>query len=135
MSEGYRLPSPAIAAVVDAPPTPEGSVAPGGARMLGIELPGLPPIAELAQPELHLAGLRLNPRTNGPSRAPYDTGLTVQPIAGGEPIPVRGLPAEARIGHVTWSPDGAAVAFSLTRDDGIELWAADTATGHARRLT
>jgi dipeptidyl aminopeptidase/acylaminoacyl peptidase len=131
----YRVPSPELEALVDAPLTPATSVGPAGQTMVLMEVPGLLTIDDLSQPELRLAGLRLNPRTNGPSRARYFTSLTLSRLADGRQTPVTGLPEEPRIGSVRWSPDGARLAFTLTRENGIELWVADVATGEARALT
>src|SRR6266542_2144192 len=132
----YQLPPKAIADVVDAPETPDVSLSPDRTSLLLLERPGYPPIAELAQPELRLAGLRLNPRTNGPSRAGHYTGLTFLSIDHPDAPhrPVTGIPAGARIGSVRWSPDSASVAFTVTEEDAIRLWALDVATAHARPL-
>jgi hypothetical protein len=54
---------------------------------------GLPPISDLAQPELRLGGLRFSPRTNGPSRRLYFTGLRLQVLPDGAEKTVAGLPA------------------------------------------
>src|SRR5690348_8919415 len=104
--QGYRMPPRAIADLIDAPITPEVSVGPDRQWMLLMEPANLVPIEELAQPELRLAGLRFNPRTNGPSRSPYSIRLTLQRIAGGSEKVIAGLPAEPRLRHVNWSPDG-----------------------------
>jgi dipeptidyl aminopeptidase/acylaminoacyl peptidase len=135
MTSGYRLPPKAIADLVDAPPTPFVSLSPNREWLLLMELPNLPPLSELAQPELRLAGLRLNPRTNGPSRAPYIRKLTLKRLSDGREKPITGLPADPRIGSPSWSPDGEQIAFSLTRSAGIELWVADVQTAKARRLS
>src|SRR5438128_12664930 len=66
-SPGYRMPPKAIAELIDAPVTPGASLSPNREWLLLLEVPSLPPIAEISQPELRLAGLRFNPRTNGPS--------------------------------------------------------------------
>ena len=75
----YQRPPKAIADLLEAPPTPLVLVSPEvekRPRTLLIEQPGgLLTIADLAQPELRLAGLRFNPRTNGPSRLPYVVAL------------------------------------------------------------
>lgn len=58
-----------MADLVDAPSTPWVSLDRRGEWMVVMERSELPSIAELSQPELRLAGLRLNPRNFGPSRA------------------------------------------------------------------
>ena len=131
----YRLPSPALAAVVDAPLTPAVLVSPDKQFLVLAERSALPPIAELAQPELRLAGLRINPATSGPTRETYFTGLVVQSLAAGTESRLAGLPSGARIGNVSWSRDSRQIAFTVTNDHGIELWVAEVATAKARRLT
>ena len=56
---GYRQPPLEIVAVVDAPLTPTLSLSPDYGRVLQLyQPPPLPPITELARPELKLAGPR-----------------------------------------------------------------------------
>ena len=79
----YQTPPKALADLVTVPPTPGVSVTSKGDRLLILERASAPSIAELAQPELKLAGLRINPANNGPSRASYITGLRLKncPVA------------------------------------------------------
>ena len=146
----YREPPASLTALVDAPELPAVSLSPDRRWLLLLETPPLPSIEELAEPELRLAGLRLNPRTNGPSRTNPYRSLALLPLlpllplgdAAGAPVhappaahPVQGLPDGARISGVRWSPDGAWVAFTLVEADGLALWLLDVAAGAARRLT
>jgi dipeptidyl aminopeptidase/acylaminoacyl peptidase len=134
-AEGYRTPSPALAAIVDAPLPPAAMLSPDRKWLLLLDRPDAPSIAELAQPELRLAGLRVNPATNGPSRATHSTGLALQPIAGGAARRIAGLPAGVRIANVEWSRDAQHLAFVVVTDRGLELWLASADTAAARRLT
>jgi hypothetical protein len=49
------------------PPTPRISLSSVGRTMAILAVQDFPTIAELSQPELRLAGLRLNLRINGPT--------------------------------------------------------------------
>ncbi|MBI5688552.1 MAG: prolyl oligopeptidase family serine peptidase [Verrucomicrobia bacterium] len=129
------MPSAALAAVVDAPTPPTAVLSPDRQRLLLLDRPEAPGIAELAQPELKLAGLRINPATNGRSREFVYTGLALQPLAGGPAQRVTGLPAGVRIGDYEWSRDGRHLAITLVLDRGIALWLVDVGTARARRLT
>jgi dipeptidyl aminopeptidase/acylaminoacyl peptidase len=131
----YQLPPDRLVKFVDAAPTPAVSISPDGSWMIIMERPGLPSIAEIARPELRLAGLRINPRTNGPSRGSHITGLKLLSLEDNLEYEVSGLPEAPRISRVAWSPDGGSVAFCRTQEDGIELWVLDLETKHAGRLT
>ncbi len=130
----YQQPVKEIAVLVDAPRTPHVEVSPNHQWLLIMGLPGLPSIAELAQPELRLAGFRINPNTNGPSRMDHFTFLSLQHLSRDESIPISGLPPEARISYVSWSPDSRHIAFTLTQENGLELWVADVESGRSHRL-
>lgn len=132
---GYRLPPQSIVDLIDAPPTPGVSVGPKGKRLLILHRPSLAPISEVSQPEFRLAGIRINPRTNARARRSYYTKLSVKSVSGGAERPIGGLPPEARIQNVRWSPDGSRIAFSVTRGHGVELWTADVRNAVAKRLT
>jgi hypothetical protein len=111
----YQEPSKAIVDLVDTLPTPYVEVSPmdssGKKWMLIGYISGLPTIADLAQPELRLAGLPFNPKTNGPSRGRYLTRLGLQALPAGKEIPVAGLPRDAKIRFPTWAPDGRHFSF------------------------
>ena len=133
--EAYQTPPPGLAALVDAPPTPRVSLSPDRTQMLVMGRPSLPSIAELAEPELGLAGARINPRTNGPSRAQSYNGLALQAVeAGADERPVGGLPDATRIRNVSWAPDGRHVAFTIDEPERIDLWLLDVEEAQARRL-
>ncbi|WP_240935516.1 hypothetical protein [Hymenobacter sp. HDW8] len=112
----YQTPSKAIADLVDAPITPRVSIASDGKWMLLMDVQDLPTIADLSQPELRIAGLRLNPRTNGPSRVSYSTALKLKRLSGGAEIAVKGIPNPAKISEVSWSPDDSKIAFAITTE-------------------
>jgi dipeptidyl aminopeptidase/acylaminoacyl peptidase len=130
----YHEPSPDIAKILDAPPTPAVVPSPDHLRLLILERAALPPIAAVAAPELRLAGVRLNPRTNALSRAQTYTALIFAPIGEGESRRVV-LPGKTRIGGALWSPDGKQVAFTLIEEQGMSLWVAEASSGASRMLT
>jgi dipeptidyl aminopeptidase/acylaminoacyl peptidase len=136
----YQRPPKAVAAFVDAPPLPTANLGPDRTTLL-LGTPRLfPPIAEVAEPELRLAGVRINPATRALSTSTAGRGyfqrlelLDVRaPSAAARPI--RGLPDTARIADLRWSPDGKSIAFAVTEADAIRLWIADAATAQARAI-
>ena len=119
--EGYQKPPQAVTDILDAPAPPALSISPTGENLLLVQSARYPSIEEVAAPMLRLAGLRINPKTNGPARPARVTGLSLIPITGGEPKPIV-LPEKAKIGLPMWSPDGKRFALQSTTDAGIELW-------------
>jgi dipeptidyl aminopeptidase/acylaminoacyl peptidase len=132
--EPYLKPPAVVEKILDAPrlpsllPSPDGRVA-----LLAEPLP-LPAIADMAQPMLRLAGLRINPNTNGPHSPLGYRSLVLRDLATGSERRVS-PPAGARIQLPKWSPDGRYVAFTTTTQAGIDLWIATVATGEAKSLT
>src|SRR5579875_667961 len=94
--EPYRKPPAEIMRVLSAPIPPDAIVSPDGTRMLLTERILYPPISELAQPMLRLAGVRINPKNNGPHSAVLRKSLSIQSLTGAQAIEVS-LPAEAEI--------------------------------------
>ncbi len=132
---GYQMPPQVLADIIDAPQTPWVALSPDSEWMMFIERPGLPSIEEVAQPELRLAGLRINPRTNGRSRQTSGSGLRFQNMDSGEERRVTGIPEGARLTGFTWSDDGKRIAFVVTMDDRISLWAAELKNAKAKQVT
>ena len=90
---------------------------------------------DLNQQEMSMGGLRINPVTNIGSATNYTSNLKVRKVAAKEPVQVKGLPANARIAYVTWSPDETKIAFTNTTAKGVEIWVLDLVTAQATRLT
>jgi dipeptidyl aminopeptidase/acylaminoacyl peptidase len=133
--QGYRQPPAPIADILDAPQTPAVFVSPDRSWLLLAERASLPSIAELSEPELRLAGLRINPRTGGRSRDVSGTGLRLRAIVETKNAPRERrieTPPGARVGVPLWSEDSKRVAFTVPSDSMIRLWVADVATGAAR---
>ena len=130
----YKMPPKAIADIVDAPALPGISISPDKNQILIMERSTLTSIDELSQPELRLAGLRINPITNGRSRSSYYTGLTIQNIKSGKQRKVKGLPRDGRISNVSWSPDGESIAMAITNGDRINLYVVNVNNAKAKLL-
>ncbi len=129
---GYLQPPKAVADVLAAPPAPDVSVSPARDRVLIVQKDRYPPIAELAEPMLKLAGLRINPRTNGRSKADRVVGLTLSTLEGVKTPVV--LPPGVRFGTPRWAPDGKRFAVLGTTDQGIGVWVCDVSTATLKEL-
>lgn len=131
----YQMPPASIMRLAEAEPTPSARISPDGNYMLLLDRPAMPSIDIVSQPELRIGGLRINPAINGRARAYLYTGITLMNIRDKSKVALQGIPSDAGIGAVSWSPDGGRIAFTLQEDDGISLWMAEIASFTARRLT
>lgn len=129
----YKQPAKEIMDVLSAPAFPASSVSPSREKIALFEPLRYPPIAELAQPMLRIAGLRINPNTNGQHRQPYFVSIKLKNISDGVETAVA-FPKGAQIISPQWSPDGKHIAAGLITPKGVELWVIDTATAKASRF-
>jgi dipeptidyl aminopeptidase/acylaminoacyl peptidase len=82
---------------------------------------------------LRIAGLRIDPRTNGVHHAFAYTTLALERVADGHRIRVA-LPTNARITAMQFSPDGTRFAFANATASGTDLYLGTTATGALARV-
>ncbi|MEW6303949.1 MAG: prolyl oligopeptidase family serine peptidase [Verrucomicrobiota bacterium] len=132
-ANGYQKPPAEILEALDTPPLPVVTISPARDRLLLAQGVRYPPIAEVAEPMLRLAGVRINPRNNGPHLPTTYIALTLKTVADGREQTLV-LPPGARISFPAWSPDGAQFAFARYNSDEIELWVGDAVSGKLRRL-
>ncbi len=130
---GYQQAPQPIHDILSAAPTPLVLVSPKSDYLLVADRLQYPPIADLAQPMLRLAGLRINPATNGRHHPPRIVGLSLVEVATGKTRKVTGLPADAYLSAPEWSPDGAQFAFTNATANGTELWVGNAAAASASR--
>jgi dipeptidyl aminopeptidase/acylaminoacyl peptidase len=129
----YREPPPPIPQILEQPPLPFASTSPDGTLLLLQERATLPPIHELAAPMLRLAGMRINPATNGPAGGGTTlTGFLIRSLADGRETRLQH--PEGGLGAARWSPDGQWLTFPVTLDASVEQWVASAADGQARRV-
>ena len=132
--DGYKMPPKAIVDIVDAPKTPNISISPNKEYLLLLGKPSLISIEELSQSELKLAGIRINPATNGRSRASTYNSITIKNIESSKEKKINGIPRGAAILQTSWSPDGNHIAIAVIVDKKISLYVAQTKNGRAKLL-
>jgi dipeptidyl aminopeptidase/acylaminoacyl peptidase len=131
--QGYKKPPKEVLDILNAPVTPGISVSPTRDNIILTTGLRYPPLADLAQPMLRLAGRRINPTTNSPHRYQYSVALTLKRVADGSEVKLD-VPQGAKISGVEWSDDGKHFAFLNGTANRVELWVGDTATGKIRNL-
>ena len=117
----YQLPPKDIVDLVLATPTPTVSFDSKGTWMLVMDRSSMPGVEELAQPELRIAGLRINPNNAGPSRSTYIVRLLLKDLKTGKEFPITGLPANLKAGNIEWSSAETRIAFTHTNNNSIDL--------------
>ncbi len=130
---GYQTPPKMMADLVDAPRRPGATISDDKQWVALMQRPGAPGIAELAQPEEKLAGLRINPAVFAPSRSSGYTGVELRSLETEEKIDISDLP-EGKVMDVAFSPDSKNLAFILETTNGLTLWNYRLKTGKTSQV-
>jgi dipeptidyl aminopeptidase/acylaminoacyl peptidase len=131
----YQQPSEEILELVNAPLAPAVRITDDGAYMLLLYRDAYKSISELSEPELRLAGLRINPKTNIGSRTNYYSNIQIKAPKNKEAIQVEGLPDNPRLANLSFSPDQSKVAVTNTTSDGVEVWVLDLKSAKVTKVT
>ncbi len=130
----YQTPPKEIYDLVMAKPTPGVTFDSKGQHMLILERSDMPSVEDLAQPELRIAGLRINPINFGPSRGSYITDIIIKEVTTGKEFRLTGLPANLKAGNLQWSPDEDKVAFTNTTNKAVDIYVIDIKTRKATKV-
>jgi dipeptidyl aminopeptidase/acylaminoacyl peptidase len=130
----YQVPPRDLAAVVDAPASPNVQLDPSGQYILFLTRSENPTIEDLSAEMLRLAGLRIDPKINASSRPSYSVDLELMTLKGQIRKRFTGMPDPMRILQVSWAPDSRGFTFLQIGDNGIYLWYADLVSMSARQL-
>src|SRR5580658_4494872 len=128
----YQKPSKEVLDILNAPTLPTLSVNPTHTYATLSQAARFPSIAEVSEPMLRIAGIRIDPRTNGLHLAAHSISIEIVKLPEGTKVKLA-LPPGAQAGPLRWSPDGKMFAFSNTVAHGIELWIGDP-SGKARKI-
>jgi hypothetical protein len=132
--DGYKTPPAAIADLLLAKPTPTVSIDEKAQWLLLSERNNYPSVEELAQPELRIAGLRINPNNFALSRQNFINNFILKNIAANKEYNVQGLPNPLFAGNISWSPDETKIAFTHTTNSRVDLYVIDVATQKATKI-
>jgi dipeptidyl aminopeptidase/acylaminoacyl peptidase len=137
---GYDKPPQYVLDVLHAPQPPNPYVSPTNDRIMLESWAWYPPISQVAEPFLKLAGVRVEPRTRrkhdtpgGYGIAPCAQTLALVDVATSRETAVK-LPPDGCVDDTSWSADGRRFAFRNTAQDAVELWIGDASNGTIRRL-
>lgn len=135
-TQGYQSPPQHVLDVIEAPANPSPYMSPTRKHALLVSWTKFPPISQLAEPYMKLAGLRIEPRTRKrhDRRSGYGIAECAQKIAvidthTGQELPFS-LPKKGCSYSFTWSPNGTQFAFQHATYDTVELW-----LGHVEKKT
>ncbi len=131
---GYQTPPKDIADLLLAKPTPTVSVDNKGEWMLLSERNSYPTVEELGQPEIRVAGLRLNPNNFSPSRQTYINNFSLKNIKTSKQFTVTGLPQNMLAGNVQWNDSQSKICFTNTTGSRVDLYVIDIATHAAKKI-
>ncbi|HEY5944635.1 MAG TPA: prolyl oligopeptidase family serine peptidase [Kofleriaceae bacterium] len=140
VASGYDKPPQHVLDVLHAPSPPQPYVSPTRDRILLVSWVDYPSIAQVAEPFLRLAGVRVEPRTRRKHDTPGGYGVAqcarsfvLVDIATSKETLVP-LPAAGCADGVSWAANGKQFAFRNTATDAVELWLGDAATGATKRI-
>ncbi|MDB4954961.1 MAG: peptidase prolyl oligopeptidase [Myxococcales bacterium] len=139
VTSGYDKPPQNVLDVLHAPSAPQPYVSPTRDTILLVSWVKYPSIAQVAEPFLKLAGVRVEPRTRRKHDTPGGYGVAqcaqtfaLVDVATSRETPVK-LPAGGCADGIVWAADGKRFAFRNTSNEAVELWVGDVA-GTIRRL-
>jgi hypothetical protein len=112
------------------------NLSPDGRKFLITRNDGMPTLARLGRPYVHLSEIIFDPaayraRDLWVRSAP---GFDLFFYAENRTVPVQ-VPDRARVSNPAWSPDGSKLAFYAHFDEATYIYVADAETGYCRRLT
>ncbi len=121
----YQLPPKDILDLATAPPIPTVLFTQKADWMLILQRNTFLEIADLAQPELKIAGARINPKAYAQSRIPFITALKIKNSKSGTEYAIAGMPTDPKISFVRFSPTEKQISFIHQGSDGNQLWVID----------
>src|SRR5699024_9025947 len=131
----YKKPPKEIEDLIDVTLSPRVSIDSKGEHMVLYYKDRFTSIEQLSEPEMRLAGLRINPKVNINSRTTYYNNIEVGTTKNKNRKQVKWLPENPLMANFKFSPDENYVAFTNTAEAGVELWVLDVAKAKAKKLT
>lgn len=130
----FQLPPKEIMELADVKTPPQTIVSRNNTYLLLIERPLYKTLEELAENELKLGGLRINPSNFNVSRSTYYTNFSIQLLNGGKRVEATNLPQPLKAQYIQFSPDEQYCSFVQAEKTTLSLWIVNLKTGRASQL-
>ncbi|MFZ4521141.1 MAG: alpha/beta hydrolase family protein [Bacteroidales bacterium] len=127
----YQLPPKEILDLADVKTPSQTMISRNNTWLLLLERPLYKTLEELSEPELKLAGLRMNPENFNVARSSFYTNLTIQRVNDGNPVILKNMPQPLRMQYVQISPNENYCSFVQVSPDKLSLWIINLKTGEA----
>ena len=121
----YQLPPKVISDLLLAPPTPGVSVNSTAKYMLIMERNSYPTVEELGQPELKIAGLRINPLNASLTRQTFINRLVLKQVGSNKTLAIKGLPTSLSALSPTWNHSENKIAFFNVLQNKVDVYVID----------
>ena len=134
--DSWQLPPAEVVEIIDAKPEPVVSLSPDAKWMLFLEVDAMPDISDIARRRLRLAGMRIDPQSNGRFQNSWYRGISVRKTeaeANGRGKKLE-LQSDAKISWARWSHDSKKFLFTEITEAGTSLSVCIAETGEIRKL-
>lgn len=131
---GYQVPPQTIMDLALAPPTPQVSIDRKGEWMLILQRNSFPLVEELGQPEIRVAGLRINPANYSLSRQNFINNFVLKNIKTGREFQINGLPDQLLATTAVWNEAQTKIAFTNVTSNRVDIYIIDVLTQTATRI-
>lgn len=120
----YQVPPQDIIDIIDIKPEPSVSISPDSQWMLYLDRDSMPEFSDLARRRVALAGMRIDPVSNGSFQTDFNRGISLRTRDKEELVRIP-VAAPTRIDRVSWSHDSKSFVFTQLTEVGTELWWVD----------
>lgn len=131
----YQRPPQIIEDIALAPSSPRVTFNDTYTYFLKVQAAPYYSVEELAQPELKLAGSRINPNTYSISRMRGYSAITIVDMKNNSEKEVTGLPEDGIVLNLTWYPQGEDVLVAVKELDGVYLYKISCKDGKLIRIS
>jgi dipeptidyl aminopeptidase/acylaminoacyl peptidase len=130
----YQKPPKEILDLIDIKPLPTPYINHDASKIVYVENADRMSVEMLAEPELKLAGLRINPGNHNKSRVNPAVGISIMDLTANKKISIAGLPDKLAISSARYSPLENYFSFVNCLPDKLELWVIDLKTNAAVKV-
>lgn len=131
---GYQLPPKVIADMLLAPLAPAVQVDGKMKYMVQFQRSQYPSVEELGQPEVKIAGLRINPNNFSPTRQNYIKSISIENLNTHTKLSIKGLPTSLSGLNPTWNPTESKIAFFQVEANRVDVYVIDIAASACKKI-